>query len=176
MNIKESSSENKKETNVQLPSEKLGDMYRSQVSAAKRNSSPFGGKENREDELDYQGFKDAYKKEVMNFIEPMVGKGLDKEEGTDSQERLSQMLSFQRNHNHKEVNELKEESLQELKELPLTERGEQRLAQIEAKLEREVSPCKEKGEGKGKQMSERTKSNQDIYQQTDKKKKVEIER
>ncbi|UOQ95071.1 ImmA/IrrE family metallo-endopeptidase [Halobacillus shinanisalinarum] len=177
VNIKESRSEIKKETNVQLPSEKLKDMYRSQVSAVKRNSSPFWEKENREDELDHQGFKDAYKKEVMNFIEPMAGKGLDIEEGNDRQERLSQMLSFQRNHNHKEVNELKEESLQELKELPLTERGEQRLAQIETKLEREVSPHKEKGEGKGKQTSEqmRVKSNQDTYQQTDKRKKEKIE-
>ncbi|SDZ79386.1 hypothetical protein SAMN05421743_101224 [Thalassobacillus cyri] len=80
----------------------------------------------------------------MNYIEPTVGKELDKEGNADRQVRLNQMRAFQETHSKEEVYQLKKESLQELKELPLTERGEQRLSQIESKLDREFHEEKEK--------------------------------
>ena len=82
-------------------------MYRSQVSKAEKDSGPFGKEEKTEEEYSHQDFKDAYKKELMNFIEPTVGKELDKEENNDRQERLNQMRAFQETHSKEEVYQLK---------------------------------------------------------------------
>ncbi|SFK48852.1 protein of unknown function [Halobacillus dabanensis] len=165
--------EEEKQERETLPSEKLREMYRSQVSKAEKDSGPFGKEEKVEEEYSHQDFKDAYKKELMNFIEPTVGKELDKEESNDRQERLNQMRAYQETHSKEEVYQLKKESLQELKELPLTDRGEQRLSQIESKLDREFyeekeSITSEKKNGKG---------NKEDFQQKEKpKEKVEVER
>ncbi|MCP3027011.1 ImmA/IrrE family metallo-endopeptidase [Halobacillus sp. A5] len=175
MSIKEQKHEVEEKQEVEkLPSEKLQDMYRSQVSKAEKDSGPFGKEEKAEEEYSHQDFKDAYKKELMNFIEPTVGKELDKEENKDRQERLNQMRSFQEAHSKEEVYQLKKESLQELKELPLTDRGEQRLSQIENKLDREFNEEKEK-ESTTSEM--KSGGNKEASQQKEKQKeKIEIER
>ena len=80
----------------------------------------------------------------MKFIEPTFGKELDKEENNDRQERLNKMRAFQETHSKKEVYQLKKESLQELKELPLTNHGEQRLSQIGTRMERGVKSFQQK--------------------------------
>ncbi|MBN8234916.1 ImmA/IrrE family metallo-endopeptidase [Halobacillus kuroshimensis] len=164
--------EEKQEREI-LPSEKLREMYRSQVSKAEKDRGPFGKEEKSEEDYSHQDFKDAYKKELMNFIEPAVGKELDKEENNDRQERLNQMRAFQENHTKEEVYQLKKESLQELKEMPLTDRGEQRLSQIESKLDREFHEEKESTPSKLKN----GKGNKEASHQKEKQKeKVEIER
>ncbi|WP_079529948.1 ImmA/IrrE family metallo-endopeptidase [Halobacillus hunanensis] len=162
--------EEKQEREI-LPSEKLREMYRSQVSKDEKDSGPFVKEEKGEEEYSHQDFKDAYKKELMNFIEPTVGKELDKEENTDRQERLNQMRAFQETHSKEEVYQLKKESLQELKELPLTDRGEQRLSQIESKLDREFNEEKDK-ENTTSELKN-GKGNKETLQQ---KEKVEVER
>ncbi|MDQ0481073.1 hypothetical protein [Guptibacillus hwajinpoensis] len=98
-----------------VPTEKLSEMYRSQVSEAENNRGPFNNEEKLVKYHSHQNFKDAYKREVTSFFEPMVGKGLDKEENTDRQERLNQMRAFQETHSKEEVYKLKKESFQELK-------------------------------------------------------------
>ena len=176
MSIKEQKHEAEEKQEVEmLPSEKLRDMYRSQVSKAEKDDGPFVKAEKAEEEYSHQDFKDAYKKELMNFIEPTVGKELDKEENIDRQERLNQMRAFQETHSKEDVYQLKKESLQELKELPLTDRGEQRLSQIESKLDREFHEEKEK-ESTTSGMKN-GKGNKEAFQQKEKpKEKVEVER
>ncbi|KHE68328.1 ImmA/IrrE family metallo-endopeptidase, partial [Halobacillus sp. BBL2006] len=168
MSVKEQKHEMEedKQERAILSSEKLRDMYRSQVSKAEKDSGPFDKEEKVEEEYSHQDFKDAYKKELMNFIEPTVGKELDKEENTDRQERLNQMRAFQETHSKEEVYQLKKESLQELKELPLTDRGEQRLSQIESKLDREFHEEKESNTSEMKNK----KSNKEASQQKEKQK------
>ncbi|WP_173915958.1 ImmA/IrrE family metallo-endopeptidase [Halobacillus sp. Marseille-Q1614] len=161
--------EEKKEREI-LPSEKLREMYRSQVSKSEKGSGPFV---KAEEEYSHQDFKDAYKKELMNFIEPTVGKELDKEENSDRQERLNQMRTFQETHSKEEVYQLKKESLQELKELPLTDRGEQRLSQIESKLDGEFHEEKESTTSK---MKNGKGGKEDFQQKEKQKEKVEVER
>jgi len=166
--------EEKQEREI-LPSEKLREMYRSHVSKGEKDSGPFGKEEKDEEEYSHQDFKDAYKKELMNFIEPTVGKELDKEENTDRQERLNQMRAFQETHSKEEVYQIKKESLHELKELPLTDRGEQRLSQIESKLEREYLGEKEK-ENTTSEMKNGNEDKKSFQQKEKQKEKVEIER
>ncbi|QAS52326.1 ImmA/IrrE family metallo-endopeptidase [Halobacillus litoralis] len=164
--------EEKQESEI-LPSEKLREMYRSQVSKAEKDIGPFIKGHKAEEEYSHQDFKDAYKKELMNFIEPTVGKELDKEENFDRQERLNQMRAFQETHSKEDVYQLKKESLQELKELPLTDRGEQRLSQIESKLDREFHEEKESTTSE----MQNGKGNKEAFQQKEKQKeKVEVER
>ncbi|MYL56630.1 ImmA/IrrE family metallo-endopeptidase [Virgibacillus halodenitrificans] len=164
-----------KQERERLPSEKLREMYRSQVGKAEKDSGPFVKEDKAEEEYSHQDFKDAYKKELMNFIEPTVGKELDKEENTDRQERLNQMRAFQETHSKEEVYQIKKESLQELKQLPLTERGEQRLSQIESKLDREFNEEKEK-ESTSSEMKN-GKEIKEVSQQKEKQKeKIEVER
>ncbi|UOQ94041.1 ImmA/IrrE family metallo-endopeptidase [Halobacillus shinanisalinarum] len=173
-----------KQEEEKLPSEKLRDMYRRQVSTTERNESPFepkSEKEKGENELDKQAYKDAYKKELMNFIEPKVGKGLDQEESNDRQERLNQMRVFEKTHSMESVYKLKKESLQELKELPLSEYGQQRLVQVEMTLDQEFSDQKGKNgeKRKGKSVEEKAdESKQGSSQPKHKKQrqKVEMER
>ncbi|WP_237438712.1 ImmA/IrrE family metallo-endopeptidase [Guptibacillus hwajinpoensis] len=133
-----------------VTTEKLSKMYRSQVSRPKE--------EKLEKHYSHQDFKDAYKKEVMNYFEPIVGKGLDKEENNDWKERLRKIRVFQDTQSKEEVYQLKKDSLKELKEIPLTDRGEKRLSRIENKLEREFheetgkeSTSSEVKDGKGEQ-------------------------
>ncbi|WP_258871619.1 hypothetical protein [Halobacillus trueperi] len=167
--------EEKQEREI-LPSEKIREMYRSQVSKVEKDSGPFGNEEKVDEDYSQQDFKDAYKKELMNFNEPKVGKELDKEENTDRQERLNQMRAFQETHSKEEVYQLKKESLQELKELPLTDRGEQRLSQIENKLDREFHKEKEKEIITTSEMKN-GKGNKDAFQKKEKQiEKVEVER
>ncbi|UOQ91503.1 hypothetical protein MUO14_13005 [Halobacillus shinanisalinarum] len=173
-----------KQEEEKLPSEKLRDMYRRQVSTTERNESPFEPKAEKEkgmSELDDQAYKGAYKKELMNFIEPKVGKGLDQEEGNDRQERLNQMRAFEKTHSMESIYKLKKESLQELKELPLSEHGQQRLVQVERTLDQEFSEQKGKtgDKRKGKSVEEiADESKQRPSQQQHKKQrqKVEMER
>ncbi|MFG6117217.1 ImmA/IrrE family metallo-endopeptidase [Halobacillus sp. MO56] len=167
--------EEEKQEREKLPSEKLRDMYRSQVSKSERDSGPFGKEEKPEEEYSHQDFKDAYKKELMNFIEPTVGKELDKEQNADRQERLNQMLAFQETHSKEEVYQLKKESLQELKELPLTDRGVQRLSQIESKLDREFQEEKEK-ESTTSEMKNGKGNKETLQQRERQKEKIGIER
>ncbi|MFC7062610.1 ImmA/IrrE family metallo-endopeptidase [Halobacillus seohaensis] len=177
MGIKEQKHEIQKEKQERevLPSEKLRELYRSQVSKGEKDSGPFGKEEKAEEEYSHQDFKDAYKKEFMNFIEPTVGKELDKEENTDRQERLDQMRAFQETHSKEEVYQINKESLQELKELPLTDRGEQRLSQIESNLDREFH--EEKGKESTSSEMKNGKENKEAFQQKEKQKeKVEVER
>ncbi|WP_163530731.1 ImmA/IrrE family metallo-endopeptidase [Halobacillus ihumii] len=166
--------EEEKQEREKLPSEKLRDMYRIQVSKSEKDSGPFDKEEKPEEEYSHQDFKEAYKKELMNFIEPTVGKELDKEEKNDRQERLNQMRAFQETHSKEEVYQLKKESLQELKELPLTDRGEQRLSQIESKLDREFHEEKEK-ESTISEMNEKG-SKEAFQQKKNQKEKIGIER
>jgi hypothetical protein len=53
-------------------------------------------------------------------------------------EWLAQMHDFERTHSKESVYELKKASSQELKELPLTERSQQRLSQIESKNDKNM--------------------------------------
>ncbi len=145
------------------------------MSKSERDSGPFGKEEKPEEEYSHQDFKDAYKKELMNFIEPTVGKELDKEENTDRQERLNQMRAFQETHSKEEVYQIKKESLQELKELPLTDRGEQRLSQIESKLDREFHEEKEK-ESTTLEMKNGKGSKEAFQEKENQKEKIEVER
>ncbi|GGC97649.1 hypothetical protein GCM10007216_30540 [Thalassobacillus devorans] len=165
--------EEEKQEREKLPSEKLRDMYRSQVNKSERDSGPFAKKEKTEEEYSHQDFKVAYKKELMNFIEPTVGKELDKEQNADRQERLNQMLAFQETHSKEEVYQLKKESLQELKELPLTDRGEQRLSQIESKLDREFHEEKEK---ESTTLEMKKGSKEAFKEKENQKEKIEVER
>lgn len=174
MNRKEPKLEVEEKNKEKLPSEKLRGLYRNQVSNAERNSIPIETKESAE-EYTKQDFKDAYKKEIMNFIEPTIGKELDREDKADRKERLGQIHDFQETHSKEKMYEFKKESIQELKGLPLTERGEQRLAQSESKLDQEFHGKKEKGSHTSK--VQKDKRNQEAFQQTEKQReKVEIER
>ncbi|SFF88434.1 protein of unknown function [Halobacillus alkaliphilus] len=177
MNAKEQKHEveEEKQEREKLPSEKLREMYRSQVSKAEKDNGPFGKEEKADEEYSHHDFKDAYKKELMNFIEPTVGKELDKEENNDRQDRLNRMRAFQETHSNEDVYQLKKESLQELKELPLTDRGEQRLSQIESKLDREFHEEKEK-ESTTSEMKNGKGNNEAIQQKEKQKEKVEVER
>ncbi|MCP3028771.1 ImmA/IrrE family metallo-endopeptidase [Halobacillus sp. A5] len=167
--------EEEKQEVEMLPSEKLRDMYRSQVSKAEKDNGPFVKEEKSEEEYSHQDFKNAYKKELMNFIEPTVGKELDKEENSDRQERLNLMRAFQETHSKEDVYQLKKESLQELKELPLTDRGEQRLSQIESKLDREFHGEKEK-ESTTSKMKNGNEDKKAFHQKEKQKEKIEVER
>ncbi|MYL29874.1 ImmA/IrrE family metallo-endopeptidase [Halobacillus halophilus] len=177
MSVKQSKHEMEEEKQEveMLPSEKLRDMYRNQVSKGEKDNGPFGKEEKAEEEYSHQDFKDAYKKELMNFIEPTIGKELDKEENTDRQERLNQMRAFQETHSKEEVYQIKKESLQELKELPLTDRGKERLSQIESKLDREFHGEKEK-ESNTSEMKNGNEDKKAFQQKEKQKEKVEIER
>lgn len=168
-----------------LPSEQLRDMYRRQIRFAAENDSPFPVAMEKEEESNErnQHFKDAYKKEIMNVIEPAVGKELDKKEGNDRMERLQQMRDFEKNHSKETVYELKKTSLQELRELPLTERGQQRLSQIESKLDKEYSVEKEQTNEKSSKKSLSKQSEEKTNDQTEtpsqpkrKQQEVEMER
>ncbi|WP_286170767.1 ImmA/IrrE family metallo-endopeptidase [Bacillus sp. NTK071] len=158
-----------------ISTEKLSELYRSQVSKAEKYSGPFNKKEKLEEQYSHQDFKDAYKREITNFFEPMVGKGLDKEENNDWQERLRKIRTFQDTHSKEEVYQLKKDSLQELKEIPLTDCEEQRLSRIENKMDREFH--EEKGKKSITSEVRNGKENKEAFQQKEKpKEKVEIER
>ncbi|MGE6202976.1 ImmA/IrrE family metallo-endopeptidase [Guptibacillus hwajinpoensis] len=150
-----------------VTTEKLSKMYRSQVSRPKE--------EKLEKDYSHQDFKDAFKKEVMNFFEPIVGKVLDKEENNDLKERLRKIRVFQDTQSKEEVYQLKKDSLKELKEIPLTGRGEKRLSRIENKLEREFH--EETGKDSTSSEVKDGKGNKGDFQLKEKQKeKVEIER
>jgi Zn-dependent peptidase ImmA (M78 family) len=158
-----------------VPTEKLSEMYRSQVSKAEKDSRPINKEEKLEKHYSHQDFKDAYKREVTNFFEPTVGKGLDKEENNDWQERLRKIRTFQDTHSKEEVYHLKKDSLQELKELPLTKRGERRLFQVQSKLDREFYDNNKKESTTSELKNE--KGNKEVVQQKEKQKEiVEVER
>ncbi|MFK3957912.1 ImmA/IrrE family metallo-endopeptidase [Guptibacillus hwajinpoensis] len=157
------------------PTEKISGMCRSQSSKAGKDNIPFNMGEKLEIHYSHQDFKDAYKREIIIFFEPMVGKGLDKEENNDWQERLRKIRVYQDTHSNDEVYQLKKDSLQELKELPLTDRGERRLSFLERNLNRKFHEDKEK-EITNTEMKD-DKGNNEAFQNFSKKKvNVVVER
>ncbi|QDI92029.1 ImmA/IrrE family metallo-endopeptidase [Salicibibacter cibarius] len=136
--------------------------YRNEVTAHDRNASPF---EKEDKNADHQSFKDLYKREIMNMIEPGVGKQLDREESGDRQERVKRMQAFEKEHDPHTVYQLKKESLQEIKELPLSEQGQKRLNSLEKQLDEEYGKDQEKTSTKGAERSnerERREQNEPV--------------
>ncbi|GAA0463084.1 ImmA/IrrE family metallo-endopeptidase [Alkalibacillus silvisoli] len=124
--------------------------YRNEVTAHERNASPF---EKEDKPTEHQIFKDHYKREIMGLIEPAVGKQLDREESGDQQERKKRMQAFEQGHDPHTVYHLKKESLQEIKELPLSEQGQKRLGSLEKQLDEEYTNEQEKTSQKGAERS-----------------------
>ncbi|MBB6449860.1 Zn-dependent peptidase ImmA (M78 family) [Geomicrobium halophilum] len=124
--------------------------YRNEVTTHERNASPF---EKEDKPTEHQAFKDLYKREIMGLIEPAVGKQFDREESSDRQERLQHMKAFEKEHDPHTVYQLKKESLQEIKELPLSEQGQKRLGSLEKQLDEEYTNDKEKTSQKGAERS-----------------------
>ncbi|QQK77825.1 ImmA/IrrE family metallo-endopeptidase [Salicibibacter cibarius] len=132
---------------------------RNEMHANERNAGPFNKEEKSAEHLN---FKDHYKREIMSLIEPGVGKQLDREESGDQQDRWQRMKEFEKNHDPQTVYALKKESLQEIKELPLSEQGQKRLDSLEKQLD-EYS----KDEGKTSQKSAERSNERERREQKD---------
>lgn len=142
--------EEREQTTMMRGESPLLQAYRNEVKGHTENKSPF---EKEDGKAEHHSFKDVYKREIMTLIEPGVGKQIDREESGDRQQRLQQMRDFEKNHDPQTVYALKKESLQEVKDLPLSEQGQKRLDSLEKQLDEAYTKDHEKTSQKSAERS-----------------------